>query len=182
MFSVTVRFLMQASMSVILIIVAQDAVDTGSPENMSKQRIFFNFMIALILELYLFVSCQDHTTWSDLWRLYNVKAIEYYPLSSASHGEGTKIKANVGPGDYYVRMAMSVLITGIFHKFLVLLYPLLVFTTFARDDWVVLLKDVLAITIVVQLDNVLRPWPCTMLTDSHADEGAEEGEEEEKED
>lgn len=172
-FNVTVRFVFQAILCLILLYVAQTYVDSGFPQNIPFWRVLLNFGIALSLELYLFVQCKQHYTWEDMLRLRTVNAVETvykYDHEERLHKLRWKPKIfGFRGGDFYIRLAMSIVTNGVFHKFLILSYPVFIFADFGATGWTDVVKDILAITIVTQLDNLVRPTKFIVLTGSAGD-------------
>lgn len=149
MFKVAVNFMMQSCLCILLVYVAQRKVDEGLPDDMPVSRLVINLVISLFVQLYLFVKMKIGGTWEELNKLRYVEAIEQ---TSETEGMADDQKIHIVPdGDYWVRLIMLVLTKGIFNKFLILSYPLYIIPT---DDIFDLVKDCLAITFVVEIDDL----------------------------
>jgi len=148
MFVVFVHFLLQALLMLILVFVAESRVKEGIPDDLSPTQTGINLVLALILQLYLFHAMKVGGTWEELLKLKDAKVIELTEVDGVPEEERM---SKVTKGEWFLRMAMSILNQGIFAKFLIVSYPLFIFPTSSLID---LVKDAFAITFVNELGDM----------------------------
>lgn len=146
LFKVTSTFLLQSSLCCLLILVATSNVNEKLPEGQSQNRTILNTVVSVIIQMYLFIRMKVGGTWEEVLRLRDTVAAEVPHAQEGVEDQYFKL----GKGDWYLRLMMSILLKGIFHKYMILVYPLYVFPTESAID---LVKDAFAITFVTELDD-----------------------------
>lgn len=155
MFSVTVRFLLQSCLLLILVFVAEQGW-RSPPKDVPLFRKVWNFILALTLQLYMVGQNKWRYAWQDMRRLRPVCAVQEVSTEGCGTSEAPPV-IQFTRGDYFVRVAMSIVANGVFHKFVLLSYPIFIFGYIGNADMLSIVKDILAITIVQEIDNLANP-------------------------
>lgn len=116
---------------------------------------------ALIMQQYLLWRMQS-SSWKEIVKLRSMLA---YQVARDPHGNEVAKTELVPPGDVWLRLLMSMLVNGIFMRVLILCYPIFVRATPEEDGEFELVKEGLAITLVVQLDDLSRTTIFTCITE-----------------
>lgn len=186
MFSVTVRFVLQSCLLLILVFVAEEGW-RNPPKDVPLFRKVWNFILALTLQLYMVGQAKGSCEFRDMRRLRTVRAVQLVGIGPDSStpcgslrlrrslfrmptlskhagpdcGAGEEVEileeSQLTKGDYYVRVAMSIVANSVFHKFILLSYPIFIFGYIGNADMLSIVKDILAITIVQEIDNLTSP-------------------------
>lgn len=160
MFRVTIRYLVQFFLMIVLMYAAMGSVEIGALTDFSGTIRTSSYVLAIAFQVFLLTQVKRHDSWEDLLRLRRTRAVE---VEGRGRGGTEQQVIAVTVAEYYLRLAMAVITNGIFHKFIIVSFPLFIFTSFSTSTGLEFVKDALAITFVLQIDNIGTPVTFTTL-------------------